>query len=489
MARNFSFPPPPTPSGLVLTEAIVAVNNRAVHRLSLSWSNIPGVRTYTVAYFFFAEEEDGPQGGLPPQKIDNNYTVSEIFGTTFDIDGLGRGFLSLIIYSLNSNGLACVTPLRTLIRTQGKTAPPENVSGFRVESQGLDFVRVNWTKSTENDVLHGGFVEIRYTSLTSGATWEGSFEVAKIAGNSTEVVLNTEADGTFLAKFVDDGGRKSATEVTSVFTQPVKAYAKKEVGAWREDTYSSDWVGLTTTYLTADSSSNMSLVNGSDKTEGIKLTDATTKTGTYCFALGWYLGHVSGYETPFTYSVERHIKMTTFYSTDAFGSRGKVQSMENFSGAKAPNVNVRFFYKKTLSDANSKDNATWTNWTEFTATEIRGTGFVFKVVVETTDPAQNIKITELGVNFSMPFRTLSSNSVTYSANSATTDITYSVPFWGSAGIPNVQVTPLDLASGEYYVVSSSDGFGFTLAAKQANGSAVSADRTFSYSASGYGYMA
>ena len=485
---KFSFSPPPTPTNLVANEGIVVINNRAVNQVQLSWDVDIGVNNYRLAYFFNSDIKGSPY----PQVIGTGYTLVDVTGNSYSINGIGRGYLNIFIYGIIKGGIASNTPLRAQIHTLGKVAPPENVSGFKVQSRGTDFVKASWTKATEADVLNGGQVEIRYASVTSGATWEGSVLMAKVAASNDEVILSTEASGSFLAKFIDDGGRKSATEAISVFTQPVFDYERKRIGIWRENTYAYDWVGLTANFIDAETSSNVSLVNASDKSEGIKLTDATTKTGTYSFALGHYLGSVQGYTTPFTFSVERHIKMTTFYSTDAFASRGNVQDMQSFSGAKAPDVNVRFFYKTTTSTVENRQNATWSDWTEFTSTDIRGTGFTFKAVIETTDPTQNVKITELGVNWTMPFRFMSPNTAAvYPADAASVDVTYTVPFWASntSDDPNVQITPLNFATGEYYTITLVTGTGFRLAMKKANGDPVDAIRTFNFSVSGYGYAA
>ena len=501
MAKRFTFPYPLTPKNLVVNEEIVVINNRAVNQLQLSWDYLQGVNHYKLAYRFIKES-------LPyPDKLpDASYTFVDVNGTTYNINGLGRGYINIFIYGVNKDNLFSINPLRTQVHTLGKVAPPENVSGFRIENQGTKVIKAIWTKATEADVLNGGAVEIRYTSATSGATWESAIELAKVNGNSTSTLLSSEPDGTFLAKFVDDGGRKSTTEATVSFTKPVNTYEQKSIGDFREDTYGDDWLGLSSTFLTADSASNVSLVNASDKSEGIKLTNASTKTGTYVFNQGLYFGATQ--DTPFTYFIERHIKMVGFYSTTAFSSRGNVQDVESFTGEKAPNVNVRFYYKTTLSTVSDKNNATWSDWQEFENTSIRGTGFTFKVVIETTDPAQNVKITELGVNASLPFRFMSPVEFTYPTaingtpvGTSGIGVSFAFPFWTASGFPsldpNVQITIMDLLKDEWFVLSNVGGSGFNLAILKegvdGNGNtitvAVGAARTVMFSASGHGYMA
>ena len=503
MAKRFTFPYPLTPKNLVVNEEIVVINNRAVNQLQLSWDYLQGVNHYKLAYRFIKES-------LPyPDKLpDASYTFIDVNGTTYNINGLGRGYINIFIYGVNKDNLFSINPLRTQVHTLGKVAPPENVSGFRIENQGTKVIKAIWTKATEADVLNGGAVEIRYTSATSGATWESAIELAKVNGNSTSTLLSSEPDGTFLAKFVDDGGRRSTTEAAVSFTKPVNTYEQKLIGNFREDTYGDDWLGLSSTFLTADSSSNVkfnSLASPPVTTEGIVLTNASTKTGTYVFNQGLYFGATQ--DTPFTYFIERHIKMVGFYSTTNFAGRGNVQDMESFTGAKAPNINVRFYYKTTLSTVSDKNNATWSDWQEFENTSIRGTGFTFKVVIETTDPAQNVKITELGVNVSLPFRLMSPVAFTYPANvneGSTVSVNFTYPFWlvpsafssvFSSFKPNVQVTIYDLLKDEWFVVdnNSIDGSGFNMLLKQYDSSGnivnIESTRTVIFSASGYGYMA
>jgi hypothetical protein len=567
MAKRFTFPYPLTPRNLVVNEEIVVINNRAVHQLQLSWDYLQGVNNYKLGYKFIKES-------LPhPDKLpDASYTFVDVNGTTYNINGLGRGYINIFIYGVNKDNLFSINPLRTQIHTLGKVAPPENISGFKVEPQGFEFAKLSWTKATEADVLNGGYVEIRFTTLTSNATWEGSIEVAKLAGISTEAVLNTERPGTFSAKFVDDGGRKSTTEALGVLSQAVTPYSMRDLGTVQEETSAGGWKGITHCYLTANSSSNMNWVNVkqvatsavntssdlitmtahgyadnrailyssesgtaitglntnqtyyvkyesadtfklrteadgsvinltgqgnnnqtfSDRAQGITLVDPTTKTGTYCFYTGWFVGYIGGNSTPYTYTIERMLEWEPFYSVTDFASRGNVEDMESFTGEKAPNVNVRFYYKTTLGTTSGVDNNTWSDWVEFTKTSIRCTGFTYKAVVETTDPNQNVKITKLGVSFTLPYRHLAPRqTATYTANAASMDVTYAIPFWhdNTADDPNLQVTGVDLAAGEYIVLSGFEKDGFTIAIKQSDGNPVSADRKFFFAASGYGYRA
>lgn len=81
---------------------------------------------------------------------------------------------------------------------------PPDVTGFAIDVID-DKARLRWTAVEALDLA--GY-RIRYTPLTSGATWTGAIDIASGTGTSVEVPAQV---GTYLIRAIDDGGRLSAS--------------------------------------------------------------------------------------------------------------------------------------------------------------------------------------------------------------------------------------------------------------------------------------
>ena len=105
---------------------------------------------------------------------------------------------------------------------------------------------------------------------------------------------------------------------------------------------------------------------------------------------------------------------------------------------------------------------------------------------------ENILISELGFNAFLQARTEQSTTLISSGAGAKT-VTFAAPFFtGTSAIggstsaypPSIGITAQDMASGDFFEVTSITGTGFVVTFKNSSNSAVS--RNFSYSAVGYG---
>ena len=103
----------------------------------------------------------------------------------------------------------------------GKTTPPSDVTNLSFEGINANSARLTWDKATDVDVLHGGRVFIRHSSLTNGnGTWSNSTDlINSLAGNSTQAVVPL-LTGEYIAKFADDTGNLSSGEASIVISAP-----------------------------------------------------------------------------------------------------------------------------------------------------------------------------------------------------------------------------------------------------------------------------
>ena len=444
------------PSNLTVTEKTVVINNIARSKLIVDWQPVQGVTQYLVNY-----------------KLENgNYVSQVIFSSDFELLDTVKGTYTIQVFSYNAGLVLSSNFTETTFVAQGKTALPEDVSGLTVEPINEQFVRLRFTQATAIDVLHGGRVYVRHTNQTGGAaTFQSAQDVIEAAaGNVTEVIAPALA-GTYLLKFQDDGGRFSAN-ATSVALSIVDILDSITVKTDREDTDGTPYNG-TKSNLTFDSTLG-----------GLKLTDPTANaSGTYDFVDTLDLGGT------FSLVLKRHFQGVGFYVGDQFDNRtDNIDTWTDFDGTIANDVNAKMAVRTTTDNPSS--SPTYTSFNDFANGTFKGRGFQFRINIDTADTAQNMNLQQAGYTATMPSRTEQSSVIASGAGAKA--VTFTAPFFvGTSGLgnlnsflPSVNISPQNMASGDYFELSSISGTGFTVHFK--NSSDASIDRNFTYSAVGFG---
>ena len=471
------------PSNLTAVEKTIVVNGVARTKLIISWKEPAttfnsdtgtvfekpqGASQYQLNYRFVAEDN-----------IKDNFITQVVFGNDFEIMDTKKGKYDIEVYSYNAAGKLSTSPLSGSISTDGKIDPPEDVAGLTIEPINEQFVRLRFTQSVALDVLHGGRVFVRHSNQTgTGATFESAVDVIPaVAGASNEVICPA-LPGTYLVKFQDDGGRFSVN-ATSVSLSLVDILDSITVKTDREDTDSPPFNNTTSSLFnnTEYSSSRGGLILTS-----IGITSPATKaTGTYDF------GATLDLEGTFSLVLKRHFQSAGFYPSDLFDSKtGLVDTWPTWDGDVADRVNAKLSVRTTTDNPSS--SPTYTSFNEIANGTFKGRGFQFRATLETTDPAQNIVVQQLGYSAEMPSRTEQSSVIASGAGAKA--VTFTAPFFvGTSSItgipkPSVNVSPQNMATGDYFELSSISGTGFTVHFK--NSSNASIDRNFTYSAVGFG---
>ena len=128
----------------------------------------------------------------------------------------------------------------------------------------------------------------------------------------------------------------------------------------------------------------------------------------------------------------------------------------------------------------------------------KGHRFKFKLILETTNTAQNMNVQQAGFTAEFQSRTEqnyqtgsgTSTAPQQSGTSAKT-VTFGTPFFvgtsslggANAFLPSVGITIQNAQSGDFFTITNLSGTGFTVSIK--NGSSF-VDRSFTFSAVGYG---
>ena len=444
--------PASPPSALTVSEKTVVINNIARSKLIIDWQPQVGVTQYLVNY-----------------KLENgNYVSQVVFSSDFEILDTVKGTYEIQVFSYNARGEISSQFTSATFVAQGKTALPENVSGLTIEPINEQFVRLRFTQATAIDVLHGGRVYVRHTNQIGGsATFQSAQDVIEAAaGNVTEVIAPALA-GTYLLKFQDDGGRFSA-DATSVNLSLVDILDSITVKTDREDTDSTPFNG-TKSNVQYDSSKG-----------GLVLTNPTSNaTGTYDFVDTLDLGGT------FSLVLKRHFSGEGFYTSDLFDNRTEnIDTWTDFDGATANDANAK------IAVRTSTDMSSYTSFNDFANGTFKGRGFQFRITLSTNDVAQNMNLQQAGYTATMPSRT--EQSAVIASGAGAKAVTFTAPFFvGTSGLgnlnsflPSVNISPQNMATGDYFELSSISGTGFTVHFK--NSSNASIDRNFTYSAVGFG---
>ena len=409
-------------------------------------------------------------------RLDNNNFVQITTQTqSIQAKGLKAGSFELQVTARSFIGKSGPTTSQTF-SLQGKTAVPGNVLNLTLEPLSYNSARLRWDETIDLDVKVSGKVHIRHNSLTDGsATWSNSVDlIQSIAGNSTEKTVPL-LEGEYLVKFEDDGGRKSATEASVIVDQPV-AQTFFGVATQREDQISPTPFTGAKTDTEYDSTYDALILSSSG--------GDVESSGEYAFASTLDL------EAIYSLDLERRIVSRGIYPTDTIDSRtALIDTWLDIDGGVVDAVNAELYVRKT--DDNPASSPTYGAWQPLANGVLKARAFQFKAVLTSTDPAQNVLVDELGFKAQMQQRTEQSIATVASGTSAKA-VTFANAFFtgtsslggANSALPTIGITPQNMATGDFFELSSISRTGFTVTFKNSSGSIV--DRNFNYMATGFG---
>ena len=474
--RNISLlnEPKDPPSNLSASERTVVINALAVTKLIVTWVGVTGVSQYLVQYRF-----------------NNTNWVSEIvFRTDFELINTEAGVYEFKVFSYNAALELSATSTDLTFNAQGKTSPPSNVQNLSIEPITNKLVRLRWNRSTDADVIHGGRVYVRHSNLTDGSgTFQNSVDlITALAGNTTDAVVPS-LEGEYILKFQDDGGRFSQGE-TSVIMDLPDLIDTQTILTQREDLLGTPFSGTKTNTTFSNSASALQLSN-----------PASNSTGEYAFASIVDLGGVFSLDLKRTLravgfnigsDIETLIPAGSFwddYATD-----------NNFDGAAADEANTQI--QVATSESASGSFGEFNNFANGT---FKGRRFKFKLILETTNTAQNMNVQQAGFTAEFQSRTeqnyqtggtTSTAPQSSGTSSSGKTVTFGSPFFvgtsslggANAYLPSVGITIQNAQGGDFFTVTNVSGTGFTVTIKNkdTSGNETFVNRTFTFSAVGYG---
>ena len=456
-------------------------NQKAKVKIILDYQAVPGVSQYRVQY----------------RKDNGNFISTTVTGTDFTIFDASEGEYEFRVFSLNAALEASAEPSTLIKDFAGKTAIPADMTGLTAEPINNKLIRLKWNRSADIDVTHGGLVYIRHDS--SGTDGTGTFEnavdlIEAAPGNSTEAIVPA-ITGEYILKFQDDGGRFSAGEASVVVNIP-EVSDELLIQTRREDLDNPKFQGAKVN-TAFDATTNSLNLTGAGQFDDIGVSIAGTfddvaslddiggisPSGTYDFASTLDLGAV------FSLDLIRHFKTEGFFPSDLFDARPQgFPTTGTFDGTEANEVDAQLFVRTTQDDPSG--SPTYTAFQNFTSGTFKARGFQFRTVLTSNDPAQDIRVFQLGYTARLERRTEQRSNITQNAQA--TAYTFDSPFFtgtsallgANSNLPSINVTAQNLASGDYFEITNVSSTGFTIDFK--NSSNASIGKNFSYTAVGFG---
>jgi len=362
----------------------------------------------------------------------------------------------------------------------GKTAPPETVTNFSINIIQTE-AHLSWTPVGDLDLSH---YRIRHSRDTSAsATYANSVDLINKVSRPANTAVVPAMTGTYFIKSVDKLGNESLDSTSSVaIIQNIK-----DLNAVATSTQNPTFSGTKTTTVVVGNELRLgtsilfdSGAGNFDTTGG--LFDGgggkVASSGTYDF------DNVVDLSAVFTSRVTANVTMTRvdfgINFDDATGNFDAREGLFDGDVNEFGDTNCELQIATTEDDPAS-GSATFTAFRKFFVGDYKARGFKFRALLTSTDSEATPSVSALSVTVDMPDRIVAENDI--ASGTGTKAITFSPAFKSLQG---VGISAQNLASGDFYAITSKSATGFTIQFFNSGGSGI--NRTFDYVAKGFGEL-
>ena len=458
---------PASPTNLTTSENLYVDSNLVFTRVSISWTRVERAVSYQVRY----RVSSGNWVNLPNTQA-----------TAVDIPNAPEGNWQVEITAVSVSGRLS-QPAQASFTVIGKTAIPADMAGLDISQIDQQTAELSWPQSVDLDVVVGGRIIVRHTPGTTNVEWQDTNDIiAAVAGSATSVQVPLLA-GTYLIKAEDSYGNRSANPVSVQVTLPTPQ-SPLTVITFNEDTTSPPFQGNLTNMIYSVEQDALILdqavffdslaVDGDfDALPSIDSVGGMVAQGEYDFGSTLDLGGT------FDADIRARFVSRAFLPGDLWDDHEElIDTWPDIDGSTLDRVNATLYVRSTTNDP-TINNPTYTEWSPLVNGTRQGRGFQFKVVATSTDTSQNILIDELGATVELQRRTEVGNNISSGAGAYA--VTFTNAFYAT---PSIGVSGQNMATGDYFVLSSISRTGFTVTFRNSAGTAIS--RTFDYTAVGHG---
>jgi predicted phage tail protein len=435
--------PPAAPINVLTEELQYVLNGRVASKLSVAWQSVRGVNEYRVRW----------RGEF------DNWKEVKTYGPIYEIEDVTAGLYNIEIYSISATQVISSAPAELSVNVQGIGAPPADPTGVSLVPINESTAIIQWDLAVDLDVLVGGEVLIRHDPRASNvAEWGTSNAIVQAAaGNQTQKQVPL-LEGTYFVAFRDQSLVRSLNPVAVEAVLPTPQ-PRLLVKTWAEENETPPFNG-TDTNLAYDAGLNALFLDPSVDLEG-----------EYTYEDYLDLGQV------FDVNIRRRIigfPLSAGIDFDDVTGLFDAQPGK-FDGDDLDQTNAVTYVRVTNDDPAGTPN--WGPWNEYVNAIVRGRAIELKVVATTTTAQVGMAISDLGAVAELQQRVESGSD----SGSSTYTVTFADAFYAT---PEVVISPSNMATGDFFTLSSVSRTGFTVAFKNSSNAAVT--RSYAYTATGYG---
>ncbi len=447
---------PSAPAGLLITETLYAIGADVRTKVTISWNYVTGATGYLVQW----QRDDGNIISMPETSLNE-----------VEILNAEPGFYSVTVYAVNSIGKRSESSSGTK-EILGRAGSPNEVSGFSlIPLAGVAYL--SWTKSTDLDVLIGGFVRIRYSPDIVTPVWKSAVDITPaLAGTATRAQVPL-LPGTYMAKFVDSSGVASDDAATIVTTVP-EAHALNVVETLTEHPL---FEGVKTDCFITESFGGGLIMSPAGLVDDIPDIDEVVLWDFYGGVVAeatYEFNEIVDLGEKFTSRVTAAIECSAIDVTETIDERiDPIDEWVDLDGDFIDQVNGELFV------STSDDGVEYSVWKRFFVGEYAARYFKFKLVMTSLNPAYNFLVSGLSVEIDMPDRVVNVSMV--SSGAGVYNLVYDEAF---NDVPAIGITAHNLNTGDFWEITNNTREGFDIEFKDSADAAVS--RTFDVLAKGYG---
>ncbi len=354
--------------------------------------------------------------------------------------------------------------------------PPNDVTNYSIDVVG-DKLHHTFDAVSNLDL---DFYEIRFTSDTTETLYSNTtILVPRIARPATSVVTPFVGSGKYFIKAVDKFNIRSANADSVVISDQVFEGFKAVQTITEETAFD----GTKTDCVVVDNSLVLDTSINFDSATG-NFDDATglfdggfgsvKSSGSYAFNTGF------DFSNKFKFKVLlNQLNVDHLDYIDNFDSQsGLFDSKQGlFDGGTSQAISTNVQLQISLSD----DNVNFGSFQNFKSGDYVARAVKFKALLTSSDTSATPKINNLSLKFVLPTVIQDDSNVSSGTDTAGKSVTFTNAFYQ---VPSLTVIGQNMATGDFFTVTSKTRTGFTVEFFNSSGSTV--DRTFDYQANGIG---
>ena len=445
-------------TNIVIEEELYSINAATVAAsISVSWQG--NAKYYDVEY----------------RASEGNYQRLTTSATSIDIRPIPAGIYDVRITAINPLGIRS-QPSFSQKEIYGLTAPPADVVDFAIQAINGN-AHLSFSPSTDLDVVVGGHLRVRHSTIQSGATWSAANDIGqKISGGASNAVLPL-LSGSYLAKWVDSSGNESKNARIITTNAPSILSLNVVQNIIESPDFLGDKQSVGNYPFGGQPALILDSVNTIDQmTDNIDLWPkfsewgGITQVGIYYFAESIDLGEVV------TSIIKTQVQASSYLTSYTIDSWPNLDSLESIDGEQPSSSRAELQIRTT--DDDPLVSPEWSEWQNFNVGDWTARAFEFRLLLSVQIENSNIAVTGLSVEIDMPDKIRSGDDIVSGAG--VFSVEYDAPFFVN---PAVGISAQGMATGDYYQLTNKTRFGFDIIFKNTSGTTIS--RTFDYIARAY----